>query len=56
MSILRKQGRGVLLADLLHQLVQASPDFEGAVLVGTDGLVMAADWPIEGQDDSDVAQ
>ena len=51
-SIRRKQGRGVILANLLHQLVRASPDFEGAVLVSTDGLVMAADWPTEDQDHS----
>ena len=50
----RRQGRGVALDDLLHALVQASPDFEGAVVVGLDGLVMAADWPIEGQSDLDV--
>jgi predicted regulator of Ras-like GTPase activity (Roadblock/LC7/MglB family) len=53
-SIRQKQGRGVALADLLHGLVQASPDFEGAVLVSEEGLVMAAAWPVEGQDDSDV--
>jgi len=50
----RRQGRGVALNDLLSSLVRASPDFEGAVLVGNDGLVMAADWPIEGQSDLDV--
>jgi predicted regulator of Ras-like GTPase activity (Roadblock/LC7/MglB family) len=50
----RRQGRGVALNDLLKALVQASPDFEGAVLVGNDGLVMAAAWPIEGQSDLDV--
>ena len=44
----------MILTDLLHRLVQASPDFEGAVLVSTDGLVMAADWPIEDQDTADV--
>ena len=53
-STRQKQGRGMALADLLHHLVQASPDFEGAVLVSADGLVIAADWPIEDQDDSDV--
>jgi len=52
--MVKRQGRGLALADLLHQLVHASPDFEGAVLVSMDGLVMAADWPLEGQDDSDV--
>ena len=50
----RRQGRGVALNDLLRALVQASPDFEGAVLVGNDGLVMAAAWPIEEQSDLDV--
>lgn len=50
----RRQGRGVALDELLSALVQASPDFEGAVVVGMDGLVMAADWPIEGQSDLDV--
>ena len=50
----QEQGRGVALADLLQSLVQASSDFEGAVLVNKEGLVMAAAWPHEGQDDSDV--
>jgi predicted regulator of Ras-like GTPase activity (Roadblock/LC7/MglB family) len=50
----RRQGRGVALDELLSALVQASLDFEGAVVVGMDGLVMAADWPIEGQSDLDV--
>jgi len=50
----KRQGRGLALADLLHALIEASPDFEGAVLVGLDGLVMAAAWPLDGQDDSDV--
>ena len=53
-SILMKQGRGVILADLLHNLVESSADFEGAVLVSDEGLVMAAEWPVQGQDDSDV--
>jgi predicted regulator of Ras-like GTPase activity (Roadblock/LC7/MglB family) len=35
-------------------MVLRSSDFEGAVLVGLDGLVMAAAWPIEGQSDFDV--
>ena len=47
-------GRGVALNDLLRGLIEASPAFEGAVLVGLDGLVMAAAWPIEGQSDFDV--
>jgi predicted regulator of Ras-like GTPase activity (Roadblock/LC7/MglB family) len=50
----RRQGRGVALNDLLKKLVEASPDFEGAVLVGNDGLLLAAAWPIEGQSDLDV--
>jgi predicted regulator of Ras-like GTPase activity (Roadblock/LC7/MglB family) len=45
----KQQGRGVILAQLLQSLVEASPDFEGAVLVGRDGLVLAAAWPIEDQ-------
>jgi predicted regulator of Ras-like GTPase activity (Roadblock/LC7/MglB family) len=53
-SIRQRQGRGVVLTDLLQELVQASSDFEGAVLVNEEGLVMAAAWPLEGQDDSDV--
>lgn len=53
-SIRQRQGRGVALADLLHGLVDASPDFEGVVLVSDEGLVMAAAWPQEGLDDSDV--
>jgi predicted regulator of Ras-like GTPase activity (Roadblock/LC7/MglB family) len=47
-------GRGSTLTALLEGLVRASPDFEGAVLVSKDGLVMAAAWPVEDQDDSDV--
>jgi predicted regulator of Ras-like GTPase activity (Roadblock/LC7/MglB family) len=35
-------------------MVKASSDFEGAVLVGLDGLVMAAAWPLEGQSHLDV--
>jgi predicted regulator of Ras-like GTPase activity (Roadblock/LC7/MglB family) len=50
----KRQGRGSVLNDLLSSLVQGSPDFEGAVLVSQDGLVMAAVWPIEGQSDGDV--
>ena len=50
----KRQGRGETLNDLLTSLVEASPDFEGAVLVGLDGLVLAAAWPIEGQSDLDV--
>jgi len=50
----KRQGRGVALDELLSALVQASADFEGAVVVGLDGLVMAAHWPIEGQSDLDV--
>ena len=55
-----KQSRGVALAELLRQLVEASPDFEGAVLVSMEGLVMAAHIALdaegagEGLDDSDV--
>lgn len=56
----KKLGRGMVLDDLLHRLVQASSDFEGAVLVSDDGLVIAAAWPSEEVsrpqqwDDSDV--
>ena len=50
----RRQGRGAMLTDLMHQLVDASPDFEGAVLVSMDGLVMAAEGTLEELDDSDV--
>jgi predicted regulator of Ras-like GTPase activity (Roadblock/LC7/MglB family) len=53
-SIRQKQGRGIALTDLLHGLVDASPDFEGVVLVSDEGLVMATAWPQEGPDDSDV--
>ena len=42
------------LADLLRGLVDASPDFEGVVVVSDEGLVMATAWPQEGLDDSDV--
>jgi predicted regulator of Ras-like GTPase activity (Roadblock/LC7/MglB family) len=53
-SIRQKQGRGVALSEMLTSLVRASADFEGAVLVSEDGLVMAAAWPHGEQDDSDV--
>ena len=52
-----RSGRGTALADLLQELVQASQDFEGAVLVSREGLVIAAAWPPRGaseQDDSDI--
>ena len=42
LGVRQKQGRGVVLADLLRRLVDGSPDFEGAVVVDLDGLVMAA--------------
>ena len=44
---LQRQGRGVVLSDLLRELVEASADFEGAVLVSLEGLVIAAAWPSE---------
>ena len=50
----KRQGRSEALNNLLTSLVEASPDFEGAVLVGRDGLVLAAAWPIEEQSDLDV--
>jgi predicted regulator of Ras-like GTPase activity (Roadblock/LC7/MglB family) len=50
----KRQGRSQTLNELLTSLVDASPDFEGAVLVGLDGLVLAAAWPIEEQSDLDV--
>ena len=53
-SVRQKLGRGAALADLLGSLIQASADFEGAVLVSDEGLVMAAAWPQEDLDDSDV--
>jgi predicted regulator of Ras-like GTPase activity (Roadblock/LC7/MglB family) len=40
--------------DLLASMVEASSDFEGAVVVGHDGLLMAAAWPDQGQSDLDV--
>ena len=66
LGLRQRQGRGVVLTDLLRRLVEASPDFEGAVVVGVDGLVMAAYSAygpqaepgsaelIEGLDDSDA--
>ena len=42
-------GRGKALDDLLGGLIRASPDFEGAVLVSMDGLVIATAWSSEGQ-------
>ncbi len=50
----RRQGRAARLSNLLYQLVEASSDFEGAVLVSMDGLVMAAEGTLENLDDSDV--
>jgi len=51
----QRRGRGQALSDLLQSLVRASPDFEGAVLVGLeDGLVLAAAWCVDGQSDFDV--
>jgi predicted regulator of Ras-like GTPase activity (Roadblock/LC7/MglB family) len=49
-----RQRRGVALTDMLEALVNASSDFEGAVLVSKEGLVIAAAWPLDDQDDSDV--
>ena len=53
-SVAKSQRRGETLMNLLETLVQASSDFEGAVLVGLDGLVMAAAWPLEDQSELDV--
>jgi predicted regulator of Ras-like GTPase activity (Roadblock/LC7/MglB family) len=50
----RRQGRGQALTELLQQLLQVSPDFEGAVLVSLDGLVMGEAWPGEDQSGFDV--
>lgn len=44
------QGRGQALDLALRALVEASPDFEGALVVSTDGLVMAA-FMAEGRGD-----
>lgn len=48
------QGRGGTLDSMLRSMVTASPDFEGAVVVGLDGLIMAAAWSSSGQNDFDV--
>lgn len=40
--------------ELLGAMVAASSDFEGALVVGHDGLLMAAAWPNPGQSDLDV--
>jgi predicted regulator of Ras-like GTPase activity (Roadblock/LC7/MglB family) len=54
-------GRGKALDDLLGSLIQASPDFEGALIVSLDGLVFATAWSSDapavrpqGLDDSDI--
>jgi predicted regulator of Ras-like GTPase activity (Roadblock/LC7/MglB family) len=58
---LQRPGRGVALADLLNELVRASSDFEGAILVSRDGLVIATAWAsedrpdrLQGLEDSDI--
>ena len=53
-SVRHRQGRGAALTELLGSLIEGSADFEGAVLVSDEGLVMAAAWPQEELDDSDV--
>jgi len=53
-SFRHRQGRAGALTKLLEELVEASSDFEGAVLVSDEGLVVAAVWPVRDQDDSDV--
>lgn len=57
----QQQGRGVVLSELLSRLIQASPDFEGAVLVSREGLVIATAWSgsnhtesLQELDDSDI--
>jgi len=57
----RGHGRGKALDDLLDVLIRASPDFEGAVLVSMEGLLISTAWSSEGQaellqglDDSDI--
>ena len=50
----RRQGRSAAMDGLLGSMVKASSDFEGAVVVGHDGLLMAAAWPDQGQSDLDV--
>jgi predicted regulator of Ras-like GTPase activity (Roadblock/LC7/MglB family) len=49
---IRDQGRGKALAALLLGLIRASSDFEGAVLVGRDGLVIATAWSSEEEVDA----
>jgi predicted regulator of Ras-like GTPase activity (Roadblock/LC7/MglB family) len=57
----QRRGRGKALDDLLNGLIQASRDFEGAVLVSLDGLMYATAWSPDDQterlqalDDSDI--
>jgi predicted regulator of Ras-like GTPase activity (Roadblock/LC7/MglB family) len=54
-------GRGKALDELLGGLIQASPDFEGALVVSLDGLVFATAWvsgrrpePVQALDESDI--
>ena len=54
-------GRGKALDDLLEGLIRASSDFEGAVLVSMEGLLIATAWSSaeqaelqQGLDDSDI--
>jgi hypothetical protein len=57
----QEYGRGKALDDLLDSLIQASSDFEGAVLVSMDGLVISTARSfgeqterLQGLDDSDI--
>jgi predicted regulator of Ras-like GTPase activity (Roadblock/LC7/MglB family) len=50
----RRQGRGETLNRILQKLIQASSDFEGAVVVSRDGLVIAEGWQGKEQSGFDV--
>jgi len=45
----QRRGRGKALDDLLNGLIQASRDFEGAVLVSLEGLMYATAWSSDDQ-------
>ena len=46
--------RGTILAEHLESLLTASADVNGAIIVGTDGLMLSSNMPMGGHDASRV--